>query len=463
MADATATENLARWILSFDVKAVAADTRQRLKLSILDALGCAFLARRSDITAPVIAAIGDIGPGGPCTVIGGTAPATVPGAVLLNTSLIRALDFNDHQAIDPNDGQRLGGHPSDVLAVALAVGEWQGCSGSQVLEAALLGYEIFGRAQKVLGRDHSWDHVTVHGLTAPAITGKLLGLTEDQLADALSLGAAHATTAGAVRRGALSSAKFLAGPMVLATATTAALLAAHGASGPRTVFEDAEKGLCHQVYTGDDMAKLSAPLTGRPMLEGVTIKAYPGMDTSQAPITAVLEAQEAHGGPVNDIAAVTLTLTENPMVQRQIKDAALRHPTNRETADHSLYYLSAVALLEGEVTEAQYARALWNDARLKDLMSRITLEMDATWESRAPDAFPCTARITTRSGDTFESEVAYAPGHARNPLDATGIEAKFRRAVAGTLDPNRVGEISILISAMDELPSIGELMETLSS
>lgn len=463
VADPSVTESLANWVRAFDVNAVTSDVRERLKLSILDAIGCAFLARASDITTPVIAAIGDLAPTGPCTLIGSNARATVQGAVLFNASLIRALDFNDHQAIDPNDGQRLGGHPSDVLAVALAIGEWKGSTGVEVVEAALLGYEIYGRAQKVLGRDHSWDHVTVHGLTAPAIAGKLLNLNEDQLADALSLGAAHATTAGAVRRGDLSSAKFLAAPMVLSAGTIATLLAAHGASGPGTVFEDDEKGLCRQVYTGGDVALLSAPITGRPMIEGVTIKAYPGLDTSQAPITAVIEARKVHGGPIEEIEAVTLVLTESPMVQRQIEDPALKRPRNRETADHSLYYLAAAALLEGEVTEAQYARSLWDDVRIKDLMGRITLEVDGAWETRAPDGFPCTARITTKAGEMFESEVAYAPGHARNPLDAAGVTAKFRRSVHGLLDEAQAEKIISQVMDLDELTSIDDLLATLAA
>jgi len=466
MEDKSATERLAHWVRDFEAGAIPPTIRaaalERLKLSVLDAIGCAYLARGSEATQPMIAAQGDLGPGGPCTIIGGAEPAPVTAAVLLNATLIRALDFNDHLAMDPNDGARLGGHPSDVLAVALAVGQWRERSGAEVLEAALMGYEIFGRAQKLLGRGHSWDHVTVHGLTAPAIAGKLMGLPVDALADALSLGAAHGTTPGVVRRGALSSAKFLAGPMVLQAGTTAALLAAHGATGPRAVFEESEKGLGRQVYAGADMTGLSAPLTGRPMVEGVTIKAYPGLDTSQAPIAAVIEARKAHGGPADEIAALTLTLTDSPMVRRQVEDPALKNPTNRETADHSLTYLAAVALLEGEVTEAQYARALWEDPRVKDMMGRVTMEMDAAWEARAPGAYPCTARITTKSGAEHRAEIAYAPGHARNPMDTEAVAAKFRRSVAGHMDEARAAEIAGLVAAMDQAPTLRPLMEALA-
>ncbi len=462
MEGKSATERLAHWVREFEARAVPPAALERLKLSVLDAIGCAFLARGSAATGPMIAAQGDLGSGGPCTIIGGAEPAPVTAAVLLNATLIRALDFNDHLAMDPNDGARLGGHPSDVLAVALAVGQWRERTGAEVLEAVLMGYEIFGRAQKLLGRGHCWDHVTVHGLTAPAIAGKLMGLTTEALADALSLGAAHGTIPGAVRRGALSSAKFLAGPMVLQAGTTAALLAAHGATGPRAVFEEPEKGLGRQVYAGADMTGLSAPLTGRPMVEGVTIKAYPGLDTSQAPIAAVVEARKAHGGPADEIAALTLTLTDSPMVRRQVEDPALKNPTNRETADHSLTYLAAIALLEGEVTEAQYARAPWEEPRVKDMMGRVSMEMDAAWEARAPGAYPCTARITTKSGAEFQAEIAYAPGHARNPMEPGDVVAKFRRAIAGQLDEARAEEIVALVAAMDELPSLRPLMEALA-
>ncbi|MDX1483706.1 MAG: MmgE/PrpD family protein [Alphaproteobacteria bacterium] len=462
MDEGSATERLARWVAGFDAGAAGKGARERLKLSVLDAIGCAVLGRASGITAPVTAAQADLGAKGPATIIGGADPASVTAAVLINGTLIRALDFNDHQAIDPNDGTRLGGHPSDVLAVALAVGEWQGRSGAEVLEAALMGYEIFGRAQKLLGRDHSWDHVTVHGLTAPAIAGRLMGLSEAAIADALSLGAAHATTPGAVRRGALSSAKFLAGPMVLAAGVTATMLAAHGASGPRTVFEDRLKGLGQAVYTKGDPAALAAPMASRPMIEGVTIKAYPGLDTSQAPITAVIEAQAAHGGAVEDIAGVTLILTEHPMVRRQIEDVELKQPTNRETADHSLYYLAAAALVDSDVNEAQYAREFWRDARVKDLMKRITLETDAAWEKRAPGAFPCTARIATGSGAVFESSVAYAPGHARNPYAGEEVIAKFRRAVDGRIEARRADDIIAAVAEIDAAPTIAEVMKTVA-
>ena len=90
------------------------------------------------------------------------------------------------------------------------------------------------------------------------------------------------------------------------------------------------------------------------------------------------------------------------------------------------------------------------------------MEMYPTWDARAPGAYPCTARITTRSGAEYQAEIAYAPGHARNPMEPGEVVAKFRRSVAGQLDEARAAEIISKVAAMDELPTLRPLMEALA-
>jgi 2-methylcitrate dehydratase len=456
---ATVTERLADWVLNFDTDAIPDSARARLKSSLLDAVGCAYLARESAAVRPVLSLAAELDGSGSLSVIGGGERLSLLDAVLVNGNLIRALDFNDHQAIDPNDGARLGGHPSDILAVALAVGELRGSTGDAILNAAFIGYEIFARARKALGREHSWDHVTVHGLTAPAVAGLLMGLGPDALADALSLGMAHAVTPGVVRRGRLSSAKFLASPAVMQAGTRAAQLAAHGATGPRTVFEDSDTGLNCQVFPADRLSVLTAPMGRQPMIDGVTIKAWPGLDTSQAPIAAVIGARKAFGGAIDDVAGLELVLAENPVIRRQVDDPLLARPTNRETADHSFTYLAAMALLEGEVSEAQYARAPWAEDTVRQVMAKVQLATDPALQARVPDGYPAMARIQTNSGERFECEVDYAPGHARNPMTADEITAKFHRATAGVMERTRADSIAETVMRFDKLETVQPLMQ----
>ena len=96
-----------------------------------------------------------------------------------------------------------------------------------------------------------------------------------------------------------------------------------------------------------------------------------------------------------------------------------------------------MALLEGDVSEAQYARAPWAEESVRQVMARVKLAADADLQRRAPDGYPAMARIKTKKGEHFECEIAYAPGHALNPMTADAVTAKFHRATAGLMERSR--------------------------
>src|SRR5262249_9563897 len=217
---------------------------------------------------------------------GGKAPVGV--ATLVNGSLVRAIDLNDHLALDPSDNAKLGGHPSDNLAAALALAEWRDLSGRDLITALLIGYEVYGRVCKFLGPDLPWDHTTAFGLSVPAAAARLLGLDADRAAHAIALSAAQSAVLGVVRRGQLSHSKFLASALAAERGVEAALLAEAGVTGPMTVFEDV-RGIADGIFRRrDGLEAIHAPLGVHHMVEGVTIKAYPGMDTSQAATEAAI-------------------------------------------------------------------------------------------------------------------------------------------------------------------------------
>lgn len=458
MSEHTIITDLARLIRNFDQDAIPAHVTERFKLSLLDAIGCAFQAQSSGVMNGVLAVLPALGTGGDCSVIGTGRRAAVADAVLVNGAAIHALDFNDHLALDPNDGAKLGGHPSDALAVALAVGEWRGNSGKEVLAAAILGYEVFGRFQKLLDRALSWDHVTAYGTVAPAIAGRLMRLDETALAHALAMGTAHGVTPGVVRRGRLSASKFLASAQVMQTATVSTLLAAEGVTGPLAVFEYPEKGLASQVFPGVDMTVLTRPVQGKLMVEGVTIKAYPSLDTSQAAIAAVLEAAKDLSVPASEIERVELRMIDHPGVRQQINDEDRRHPKSRETADHSFYFLAAAALLDGELTPRQFENERWTDPAIIDLMARIAITVDAGLADKAPSGFPAAVTLTARDGRNSEAQIDYAPGHALNPMGQEAVVGKFRRLVDGVVETGHQDAIIEMALGLETLETIDRLM-----
>src|SRR5215472_6331500 len=192
-------EKLAAWILAPRAEDIPEATVKQAKLLLLDTIGCGYAALDEEASRAVLATLADTGGAPQCTVIGTGGKTSAPNAVLVNGALIRILDLNDY--VNTPKGE-IGGHPSDNIPVALAAAEMCGSSGRELIAAIVLGYEIFGRAKELIERDSGWDGVTISGLVAPAIAGRLMGLDWPRIAHALALSAARSPTPLAVRHGA---------------------------------------------------------------------------------------------------------------------------------------------------------------------------------------------------------------------------------------------------------------------
>src|ERR1700722_4960675 len=264
-------EQLAGWVLAPRAEEIPQAAVAQAKLLVLDTIGCGYAALDEESARAVLATLADLGGAPHCSVIGGAARTSAPNAVLVNGALIRILDLNDY--VNNRKGE-IGGHPSDNIPVALAAGEMCGSRGRDLIAAIVLGYELFGRAKDLIARDSGWDGVTISGLVAPAIAGRLMGLDQQHLAHALALSGARAPTPLAVRHGAISAAKSFANALVAQNGMQAALLARHGVTGPLDIFEN-PYGLRQVFSKTDAMAALFAPLPADSYIMRANIKAYP--------------------------------------------------------------------------------------------------------------------------------------------------------------------------------------------
>src|SRR5437667_7716687 len=151
-----AIERLAEWILATRSSDVPERAIDQAKVLVLDSIGCGYAAFEEEAAHAVLATLKEMGGAPQCTVIGSPTKTSAPNAVLVNGSLIRILDLNDY--VNTKDGQ-IGGHPSDNIPVALAAGEISNAGGREVLEAIVVGYEIYGRLKEMMARDSAWDGV----------------------------------------------------------------------------------------------------------------------------------------------------------------------------------------------------------------------------------------------------------------------------------------------------------------
>jgi 2-methylcitrate dehydratase len=446
---------LAKWVADLKAADIPAHVFDQARMLVLDTLGCGLAGSGEPTSRAVVECMLGLGGTETCTVIGSAQRTNILNAVLANGCLIRVLDLNDYIGGSSGSGPEIGGHPSDNIPVALAVGEWQGRTGRDVLASIVMGYEIFGRLKRMMDPVGVWDEVTSSGLVAASIAGKLLGLDRVRLSHALALAAARSATPAIVRGGHVSAAKSIANSLVAQSAVQAVLLAARGVTGPLAVL-DAPRGIREIYARGEATEILTAPLPQKPYIMRANIKMYPCLATGQSAVAAALKIREAVAGDIDCLEHVDIVMADYPIVQRQQADLDRRRPLSREAADHSFPFLVAASLCDGALGLEQYDNERWLDARITALMQRFTMSTDPAWRDRAPGAYPCTIVARTANGQEIRADVAFPPGYAREALLRDDVVAKFTALTARMDVPTR--QIIDAVLSMDDGTSVAPLL-----
>lgn len=235
------TESLSRIMARFSVELTYDDLSEevvhQVKRFLYDSLGCAYGASGTEDVTIVREVLAEMGGKPEATVIGFGDRMPAANAAFLNSLMVRALDYNDiYWKQDPS-------HPSDLIPAALAAGERVDASMKEVMVAIVLGYEFEMRLCEfaVPGiRERKWHHATLTQFVSPLTAGRVLGLTEDQLVNAMGICACHNYTAGAVTAGQLTMMKNTVDPMAVQAGVVAALLAQKGYTGTEAIVEGKE-------------------------------------------------------------------------------------------------------------------------------------------------------------------------------------------------------------------------------
>ncbi len=460
----SAITQLAAWVSGVRSEAFSPRAIEQAKLVLLDTIGCSLAALDDETACAVLATLAALDGDKPqCAVLGRPEKLSAPNAVLANGTLIRVLDLNDYVAgAHPQSGAR-GGHPSDNIPVALAAAQLAGASGRDLLAAILIGYEIYGRGKALMSADSPWDGISISGLAAPAMAGRLLGLDKEKLAHAIALGAARAPTPVAVREGAISAAKSIANALIAQSGMQAVLLAAAGVTGPLDLFE-AERGLkAVFAYAPESAAGiLGAPLPAECFISRVAIKAYPCFAGGQSAVAAALGLHRQISGEIDSLASIRAAFADLPIVRRQLADPGRVAPASREAADHSLHFLIAVTLIDGTFGLGQFAGERWNDPKVRALMARLETTTDADLARRVGSAYPCVLHATGRDGRDHEVEILAPPGFSSNGPDAQTVLEKFARMTADRVSPAARDQIVDAVMTLDKAKTCEGLMRVLA-
>ena len=457
-----AIERLAAWVLSVPAEDFAPRALEQAQLVLLDTLGCGYAALDDECARAVVATLSALGGTPQCTVLGSPRRMSAPSAVLANGTLVRVLDLNDYVVgAHPLSGTR-GGHPSDNIPVALAAAELAPTRGRDLLAAILLGYEIYGRGKALMEAGSVWDGISVSGLVAPAIAGRLMGLHAEKLAHAIALSAARAPTPVAVREGGISAAKSIANALIAQSGMQSALLAAQGITGPLDLFE-AERGI-KAVFTRDPAGDiLGAALPEASFITRTGIKAYPCFAGGQSAVAAGIAMHRLVGGDIGRLASIRVVLADLPIVRRQMADPGRVAPRSREAADHSLQFLIAVSLIDGAFGLGQFAGERWNDPKVSALMARLDMTTDSDLARRAGEAYPCALHATGANGQPYEVEILAPPGFSADGLDRKTVLEKFDGVTSEHLAPAARGRIVDAVMGLQSAQSCEDLMAAIAA
>lgn len=417
---------------------------------LIDSLGCACGAYRAG--APEVARrVASRVHGTPgASYLGGNQPTSPELAAFVNGILFRYLDCNDtYLSLEP-------AHPSDNLAAVLSAAEFADRSGPDVITAAVVAYEIQCRLCDAASiRARGWDHVTYGAFSASAAAAKLLGLSVEGITQALNLAGTPNVTLRQTRAGELSEWKGCAFANASRNGVFAALLAAEGLTGPAPVFEG-ELGFFKQVSGPFTLPAFGGENGSQDfMIKRTSIKFWPAEYHSQSAIHAALEMRQQIGD-VRRIKSLDI-YSFDAAVDIIGKDPEKWRPKTRETADHSLPYCTAVALLDGDVTLESFSPQRLTDSTVLDLTAKIRILRDAELTKRYPKGIPNRLVATLDDGRTVTTENEFPRGHDQNPMTDDEVTEKFRKLAHGVLSPQAQDHILQLCWDLPNLTSLQKL------
>ena len=448
----TITAKMARWASSLQYKHLSADAIYQAKRFLLDSVGCALGGYQQHDVKIALEVLDEVAGHGPATVIGTGKKVDAVSASLANALMIRCMDYNDiYWKQDPS-------HPSDIFPAAMAGCERTKSGGTELIVGFVLGHEFemrFCEAAFPGVRERGWHHATLTAFVSPFVAGRALNLTWEQIQHAVGISASRHCTLGAVTAGKLTMMKNTVDPMATQSGMLAALLAEKGYTGPEHVI-DGKEGLVHCYGPEWKLKILTDGLGESWRITQCGMKFFPTEALTHAPISAVLDLvkkNDLHPDQVTKIQVRSLARAADIL-----SDPSKYDPHTKETADHSLPYVIAAALVDRQVTPAQFELAKIMDPTIRAQLQKVEVVADPEIEKVFPALQRVIVTITTTDGRSLTEQLDYPKGDPRNPLTDQEIEEKFAALAEGILSPQAQRKLKDAIWNLEKLSSVSNLM-----
>jgi 2-methylcitrate dehydratase len=450
----TQVEALARYAARASFADLSAESRRQLPIHILDSLGCCIAALGAGPVQACREQVAEFGGSGPCALIGG-GEANPIYAAFWHTALVRYVDFMDNFL-----AQTETCHTADNFGVALTIADYVGGSGRDLMLAVALGYTVQSRfVDHANFMSSGFDHTSQLAFSHNAAAGRLLGLSEQQIGHAMAMAAVSDASFAVVRAKPLSQWKGLASAQSALGAMNTLFLARRGVQGPLQVIEG-PMGIDHllRMRINIDWDKQG--------YEGVvesTIKKYNSMIHTQSAVHCMVELAGQNKLDPDKVISI-----EAEVFQLAFDfaggglygvDKIIR---TKEQADHSLPYLLAVAMLDGDVMPPQFQPDRIIEPDVQGLLKKVSVRPNHEYTEQYPKKMPAKITVRLKDGRVIEHEVQDYPGLASHPFTWEDEVHKFDQLTAGRADEGQCRDIKDAVRSLESI-QVRDLMKLLSS
>ncbi|MGZ8266328.1 MAG: MmgE/PrpD family protein [Burkholderiales bacterium] len=434
------TRTLARYVVQSRREDIPPAMRHEAARALLNWAGCAIGSSRHETIENALGALLPFSGPPQAAILGRSERMDILHAALVNGISSHVFDFDDTHA--------RAVHPSaPVMPAILALAEWRALSGADLVHAFVLGVETECRVALSVYPEHydvGW-HITgtagVFG--AAAATGKLLGLTEQQMVWALGIAA---TQAAGLREMFGSMCKSLHPGNAARNGLAAALLASRNFTSSERGIE-APRGFAHVASTRFDPSIITDGLGAHYELANNMYKPFACGLVVHAAIDGAIQLRNEQNIKPDDVERIDVTVA--PIV---LELTAKEKPQTGLEGKFSIFHATAVALVEGAAGEAQFSDACVRDPRVVRVRERVHITQDPTLKRTQ-----ARVAITLKNGARHERYVEHALGTLQRPMSDADLEAKFRGLVEGILTPAAAQELIGLCWAVETLPDAGAI------
>jgi 2-methylcitrate dehydratase len=448
----TITARMSRWAADLKFQDLSKDAVYQAKRFLLDSIGCALGGYQQHDVKIALQVLDEIAGAGPATVIGTGKRIDPVSASLANALMIRCMDYNDiYWKQDPS-------HPSDLFPAAMACCERAKSDGKELIVGLVLGHEFemrFCEAAFPGVRERGWHHATLTAFVSPLVAGRALHLSWDQIQHAIGVSASRHCTLGAVTAGKLTMMKNTVDPMATQSGVLAALLARKGYSGPEHVI-DGKEGLTHVFGPEWKINLLTDGLGESWRITQCGMKAFPTEALTHTPISAVLDLVKSNNLRPEQVEKIQIrSLARAADI---LSDPSKYDPHTKETADHSLPYVIAAALVDRQVTPVQFTMEKIMDPKIREQLRKVEVVADPEIEKVFPALQRVIVQITTTDGSSYSKQLDYPKGDPRNPLTDSEVEEKFAALAEGVLSSRAQVKLKDAIWGLEKVGSVQKLM-----